>query len=46
MLTVETGAWPLLFMMLGSVVLAVVTSSYVIYVARKAGDLGHRGVPD
>lgn len=44
MLTIETGAWPLLFMMLGSAVLAVVTSSYVIYVASKAGELGHRGV--
>ncbi len=44
MLTIETGAWPLLFMMLGSVVLAVITSGYVIYVASKAGELGHRGV--
>ncbi len=44
MLTIETGAWPLLYMMLGSVVLAVITSGYVIYVARKAGELGHRGV--
>lgn len=40
MLTIETGAWPLLFMMLGSSVLAVVTSYYVIYVANKAGELG------
>lgn len=31
-------------MMLGSSVLAVVTSGYVMYVARKAGELGHRGV--
>ena len=46
MLTIETGAWPLLFMMFGSVLLAVITSGYVIYVARKAGELGHRGVPD
>ena len=44
MLTIETGAWPLLFMMLGSAVLAVITSGYVIYVASKAGELGHRGV--
>lgn len=44
MLTIETGAYPLLFMMLGSSVLAVVTSGYVMYVARKAGELGHRGV--
>ena len=44
MLTIETGAWPLMFMMLGSAVLAVVTSGYVIYVASKAGELGHRGV--
>ena len=44
MLTLETGAWPLLFMMLGSVTLAVVTSAYVIYVASKAGELEHRGV--
>ncbi len=43
MLTIETGAWPLLFMMLASAALAVVTSSYVIYVASKAGELGHRG---
>ncbi len=43
MLTIETGAWPLLFMMLGSAVLAVITSGYVIYVASKAGELGHRG---
>ena len=43
MLTIETGAYPLLFMMLGSSVLAVVTSGYVMYVARKAGELGHRG---
>ena len=40
MLTVETGAWPLLFMMRGSALLAVLTSSYVIYVANKAGELG------
>jgi len=46
MLTIETGAWPLLFMMFGSVLLAVITSGYVIYVASKAGELGHRGVPD
>ncbi|MEK6205086.1 MAG: hypothetical protein N2B02_05575 [Amylibacter sp.] len=44
MLTIETGAYPLLFMMLGSSLLAVATSGYVIYVARKAGELGHRGV--
>ena len=44
MLTIETGAWPLLFMMLGSSLLAVATSGYVIYVANKAGELGHRGV--
>lgn len=44
MLTIETGAWPLLFMMLGSVVLAVITSGYVIYVASKAGELGHSDV--
>ena len=44
MLTIETGAWPLLFMMLGSSSLAVATSAYVIYVASKAGELGHRGV--
>jgi DHA1 family bicyclomycin/chloramphenicol resistance-like MFS transporter len=44
MLTIETGAWPLLFMMLGSAVLAVATSGYVIYVASKAGELEHRGV--
>jgi len=43
MLTIETGAWPLLFMMLASAALAVVTSSYVIYVASKTGELGHRG---
>ncbi len=43
MLTIETGAWPLLYMMLGSAVLAVVTSGYVIYVASQAGELGHRG---
>ena len=44
MLTIETGAWPLLFMMLGSSLLAVGTSAYVIYVAHKSGELGHRGV--
>ncbi len=44
MLTIETGAWPLLFMMLGSSLLAIATSGYVIYVANKAGELGHRGV--
>ena len=44
MLTIETGAWPLLFMMLGSSLLAVATSGYVIYVASKAGELEHRGV--
>jgi len=40
LLTVETGAYPLLFMMLGSSLLAVATSGYVMYVARKAGELG------
>ena len=39
MLTVETGAYPLLYMMLGSACMAVVTSIYVIYVARTAGEL-------
>ncbi len=41
MLTVESGAYPLLYVMLGSSVLAVMTSSYVIYVAHKAGELGY-----
>lgn len=40
LLTPETGAYPLLFMMLGSSLLAVATSSYVIFVARRAGELG------
>ncbi len=44
MLTLETGAFPLLYMMLVSSILAVVTSGYVMYVANKAGELGHRGV--
>jgi DHA1 family bicyclomycin/chloramphenicol resistance-like MFS transporter len=44
MLTLDTGAFPLLYMMLGSSVLAVITSGYVMYVANKAGELGHRGV--
>jgi DHA1 family bicyclomycin/chloramphenicol resistance-like MFS transporter len=44
MLTLETGAFPLLYMMLASSILAVVTSGYVMYVANKAGELGHRGV--
>lgn len=44
MLTVETGAYPLLYMMLGSALLAVLTSLYVISVARKAGELGRSGV--
>ncbi|MGE4612516.1 MAG: multidrug effflux MFS transporter [Paracoccaceae bacterium] len=44
MLTLETGAFPLLYMMLGSSVLAVLTAGYVLYVANKAAELGHRGV--
>lgn len=46
MLNPETGAYPLLFMMLGSSVLAIITASYVIYVARTAGELGEDGFSD
>lgn len=43
MLTQETGAYPLLYMMLASAVLAVVTSLSVILVARRADELGREG---
>lgn len=43
MLTVETGAYPLLYMMLGSSVLAIITSGYVMFVAKQAGELGADG---
>lgn len=39
LLTPETGAYPLLFMMLGSSVLAILTSAYVINVANRVGAL-------
>lgn len=44
MLAIETGAYPLLYMMLGSSLLAVLTSVYVIYVAKKSGELGQKKV--
>lgn len=44
MLAIETGAYPLLYMMLGSSLLAVLTSVYVIYVAKKPGELGQKKV--
>ena len=43
LLTPESGAYPLIYMMLGSSALAVVTALYVIHVARKAGELGAEG---
>ncbi len=43
LLTPETGAYPLLFMMLGSSLLSVTTVLYIIWVARTAGELGEEG---
>ncbi len=46
LLSEKTGAYPLIFMMLGSSLIAVLASLYVISVARKAGELGAEGFAD
>ena len=43
MLTPETGAFPLLFMMLTTSVLSIATSAYVLWVARQVGPTGETG---
>lgn len=43
LLTPQTGAYPLIYMMLGSSVIAMLTSLYVISVARRSGELGEEG---
>ncbi|MEE9453787.1 MAG: multidrug effflux MFS transporter [Paracoccaceae bacterium] len=46
LLTAESGAYPLLYLMLASSLLSVVISLYVIYVARSAGELSEDGFDD
>ena len=43
MLTPETGAYSLLFMMLATSVLSIVSSGFVLWVARSAGPTGETG---